>query len=179
MGKKLPALATEASSTKRKAKRCEPVCFRSVSLGLPVGLCLICKKGGRGIVSASLLDKEGGGLLVLGECYPPSSSSSSCSMLGSGSFSMRGVVGLVWGVPVLENAPDFIKNSDRASIPSLVPRSSDRARALEALTSILQCRLYLGQSRRMWFLVSIISSLHGHELGSGDWGRKDCRNSPV
>ena len=168
MGKKLPALATEANSTKRKAKRCEPVCFRLVSLGLPVGLWWICKKGGRGNVSASLLDKESRGLSVLGRCYPPSSSSSSCSMLGSGSFSMRGAVGLVWGVPVLENAPDFIRNSDRASIPSLVPRRSDRDRALEALTSILRCRLYLGQSRRMWFLVSIISLSHGHVLGSGE-----------
>ena len=105
---------------------------------------------------------------MMGKCYPPSSSSNSCSILGSGSFSMRGTVGLVRGAPVLENAPDFIRNSDRASIPSLVLRRSDRDRALEALTSILRCRVYLGQSRRMWFLVSVISLSHGHELGSGD-----------
>ena len=90
--KKLPALATEANSTKRRAKRCEPVCFQLVSQGLPVGLWWICKKGGRSDVSAGRRDKEGEGLSVLGKCYPPSSSSSSCSMLGSSSFSMRGAV---------------------------------------------------------------------------------------
>ena len=116
---------------------------------------------------------------MLSKYYPPSSSSSSCSMLGSSSFSMRGAVGLVWGVPVLENVPDFIRNSDRASIPSFVPRRTDKERAIEAFTSILRCWLSLGQLRRMWFLVSVISLSHGHELGSGDWGRKDCQNSPV
>ena len=63
---KLPALATEANSTKRKAKRCEPVCFQLVSLRLPVSLWWICKKGGRSDDSMSLWNKEGEGLSVKG-----------------------------------------------------------------------------------------------------------------
>ena len=57
-------------------------------------------------------------------------------MLGSGSSRGLGAVGVGVGVPDLENAPDFDMNSAKAAIPVAVPRSSDRARFLEALVSM-------------------------------------------
>ena len=101
------------------------------------------------------------------------------SMLGSGSSRGLGAVGVGVGEPNPENAPDFDMNSARAAIPVAVPRSSDRARFLEALVSTLRWELYLGQSLMMWFLDSMVKSSHGHVMGSGDRGRKAWRNSPV
>ena len=57
-------------------------------------------------------------------------------MLGSGSSRGLGAVGVGVGVPDLENTPDFDMNSAKAAIPVAVPRSSDRARFLEALVSM-------------------------------------------
>lgn len=45
-----------------------------------------------------------------------------------------------------------ISNSDSAAILAMVPRNSDRARALDALVSVLQCVLYLGNTFR--FIIS-------------------------
>ena len=55
-------------------------------------------------------------------------------------------------VPVLEKVLDFEMNSDSAAIPVMVPRSSDRARALDALVSLLQGVLYLGHM--FWYIIS-------------------------
>ena len=82
---------------------------------------------------------------------------------------------LVGGEPVLENVPDLIRNSERASIPCLEPRITDSVRDLEAFTSMLWCWLYIGQSLKMWFLVSSKSLSQGQEFGSGDRGRKASR----
>ena len=64
-------------------------------------------------------------------------------------------------------------------MPSLVPRISDKTRFLDAFWRIWRCWVYLGHSRRIWFLVSRVSSLHGHAVGSGERGRKEFLNSPV
>ena len=74
-----------------------------------------------------------GRLSVGGQTMPvlyhlPSSSAKSWSMLGIGSFSRMGGEGVAEVVPVLEKAPDFIKNSDRAVMPSFVPRRVGRWR---------------------------------------------------
>jgi hypothetical protein len=81
-------------------------------------------------------------------------------------------------VPVLENAPDLVRNSESAAIPTLVP-SRGICRELDAWTRMLRWLLYLGHSLMMWFLVSRISLLQGQWFGSGERGRKGCRNSPV
>lgn len=78
--------------------------------------------------------------------HPLSSMLKSWSTLGSGSFSRRGGVGSGLAVPILENAPDLMRNSVRADIPSLEPSSTVSARGLEAAVSILRCPLYLGHS---------------------------------
>lgn len=105
----------------------------------------------------------------------------SWSRMGSGSFSRRGGVGSGLVVPDLEKAPDFMRNSDRAEIPSLEPSSSVRARSLEPAVSNLRCLLYLGQSLMMWVLVSKMLTSQGQDVGSGERGRNlnDWRNSPV
>jgi hypothetical protein len=61
----------------------------------------------------------------------------------------------------------------------LVPRMSGRTKFADASTSILRCWLYLGQSLRMWFLVSGVALSQGQVDGSGDSGMNDLRNSPV
>ena len=94
-------------------------------------------------------------------------------MSGTGSFGREGGVGGWGGVPVLENAPDFWMNLARAVIPLTVPRRTGMERCLEAFTSILLCSSYLGQSIRMWDLVSSVSLSHGQDVGSGDRGRKN------
>ena len=93
---------------------------------------------------------------------------------------MGGRVGVI-EVPSLVKALDLLINSARAAMPSFVPRRTDRVRDLEAFSRILRCWEYLVQSRRMWFLVSIVSSSssQGHVMGSGERGRKDLLNSPV
>lgn len=100
-------------------------------------------------------------------------------MSGSGSLSKRGIVGLATGVPVLEKAPDFIRNSESAAMPSLVPSKDARERPLEALAKSFRCRWYLGQSLRMWFLVSRMSPSQGQVVGSADRRMNDWRNSSV
>ena len=64
---------------------------------------------------------------------------------------MTGAIGIA---PVQVKALDLEINSDGATIPSLVPRMVERAKPLEAFIRMLQCRSYLGQSLRMWFLDS-------------------------
>ena len=67
---------------------------------------------------------------------------------------------------IFQNAPDFIKNSDRAAIPSLVPRRTGM-RDLKAFISILRWWLYLGHFRSIWFLVSRVALVsQGQVLGS-------------
>ena len=83
--------------------------------------------------------------------HPPSfcskmwASSAGCS----GSLSKVGGGGLVGIDPVLVKAADFLRNSDSASIPSLVPRSSGRERILDAFSRMLRYWLYLGHSVMM------------------------------
>ena len=86
---------------------------------------------------------------------------------------------MVWVAPVLENAPDFIKNSDNAAIPALVPSKTDMERVFDAFNRILRWWAYLGQSLIMCVRVSVVLLSHGQEVGSGDVGRKVWRNSPV
>ena len=81
--------------------------------------------------------------------------------------------------PVLVKAGAFLRNSDSASIPSLVPRSSGRERILEAFFRMFRCWLYLGHSVMMWFLSSRVTLSQGHVVGSGDRGRKERLKSPV
>ena len=50
----------------------------------------------------------------------------------SGSFSKVGWGALVGIEPVLVNAEDFLRNSERAAIPSLKPRISGRAMVLDS-----------------------------------------------
>ena len=113
--------------------------------------------------------------------HPPSlcsklwASSASCS----GSLSKVGGGGLVGIDPVLVKAGDILRNSERASIPSLVPRSSGRERILEALSRMFRCWLYLGHSVMIWFLSSRVTLSQGQEIGSGDKGRKERLKSPV
>ena len=109
--------------------------------------------------------------------YPPSSKTIvgfiGGLMSGMGSLMREGGVGGWGGVPILENAPVFWMNLARAAIPLLVPKRTGRDRCLDAFSSILLCWLYLGQSIRMWDLVSSVSLSHGHVVGSGDNGRKN------
>ena len=79
-------------------------------------------------------------------------------------------------VPVLENAPDFIKKPDNASMPTLEPSSTGMERVLDAFSRILWWWAYLGQSLSMCVRVSVVLLLHGQEVGSGDMGRKVWRN---
>ena len=108
------------------------------------------------------------------ERYPPSSKTTVGSlgglMSGIGSLVREGAVGGWGGVPVLEKAPDFGMNFARAEIPLLVPRRTGRDICLDTFSSILLCSSYLGQSSRMWDLVSSVSLSHGHVVGSGDRG---------
>ena len=81
-------------------------------------------------------------------------------------------------MPVLENTPDFIKNSDNAAMPTLEPSKTGMERVFDAFNRILRWWAYLGQSLSMCDLVSVMLS-HGQEVGSRDMGRKVWRNSPV
>ena len=81
---------------------------------------------------------------------------------------------MVGAVPVLENAPDLYMKSASAFMPFLDPRMSGRTMFLETFFRMCWCCANLGHSRRMWFLVSRVSGLHGQAVGSGDAGMKDC-----
>ena len=70
-------------------------------------------------------------------------------------------------------ALDFAMKSARASMPWVVPSSSERARAWEALVSMLRCLVYLGHSLMIWLRVSRMLLSHGQWVGSWERGRKD------
>ena len=69
---------------------------------------------------------------MTGDQPPSSCISLRSSRSGSGSFSNRGGVALGVGSPVLVKALDFARNSARASMPWVVPSSSESARLREA-----------------------------------------------
>lgn len=93
-------------------------------------------------------------------------------MIGIGSLMKDGGWGMVGGAPVLVKAPDFCINFASAEMPFSVPRRTGRDRYGDAFSRILRYWLYLGQSRRMWVLVSSISSSQEQCVGSGDEGKK-------
>ena len=72
--------------------------------------------------------------------YPPSSKTNSWLMSGIGSLTNVGGCGVpvCSGVPVLEKAPDLVRNSERAATPFFVPRMTGREMYLEAFL-----RMYL------------------------------------
>lgn len=76
-------------------------------------------------------------------CQPPSSKtrvgSTAGFKIGIGSSMREGGFGLLGRFPVLENAPDFRMNSERAEMPFLVPRMTGRERCLEAFLRIFLC----------------------------------------
>ena len=97
----------------------------------------------------------------------------------SGSFSKVGWGAFVGIEPVLVNAGDFFRNSERAAMPSLVPRISGRAMVLDTFSRMSRCWLNLSHSRRMCSLVSSVSLSQGQAIGSWERGREERRNSPV
>ena len=103
----------------------------------------------------------------------------SSSAGASGSFSKLGAWGGFGGCPFLVNAPDLWMNSERADMPSLVPRISGRAMSLDTVSRISRCWVNLGHSWRMCDLVSRVPASQGHDVGSGDSGRNVRLNSPV
>ena len=100
-------------------------------------------------------------------------------MSGIGSLLNVGGCGMAGGVPDLEKAPDFIRNLERAAMPFFVPKMTGREMYFEAFLSMLRCCAYLGHSVSIWFLVSMERLSQGQVIGSGEWGMKDCLNSPV
>ena len=68
----------------------------------------------------------------------------------------------VLGVPVLVNAPVFLRKAVRAVIPFLVPRISVSMIVSEMLCSMWRCWLYLGHSRMMCSLVWNVWLSQGH-----------------
>ena len=103
----------------------------------------------------------------------------SSSMGCSGSFSKVGWGAFVGIEPVLVNTGDFFRNSERAAMPSLVPRISGRAMVLDTFSRMSRCWLNLLHSWRMCSLVSSVSLSQGQAIGSWERGRKERRNSPV
>ena len=88
-------------------------------------------------------------------------------MFGSGSLVM---------LSILVKVPDLLINFARAATLEGVPCMTEKVMDLEALRRIMcQCWAYLGHPLRMWFLVSTMSSSHGHDIGSGEWpgGKND------
>jgi len=86
---------------------------------------------------------------------------------------------LVGIVPDLVKAADFLRKSESASTPSLVPRITGRAIVLDTFSRMSRCCVNLVHSRRMCSLVSSVSLSQGQVVGSGDRGRKERRKSPV
>ena len=73
----------------------------------------------------------------------------------------------------------FCINLASAAMPLLVPRRTERARCFDAFLRILRWCSYLGKSIKMWLLDPRVLLSHGHDVGSGDRGMKNWRNSPV
>ena len=67
----------------------------------------------------------------------------------------------------------------RDLIPVLVPRIVVSVIVRETFRRVFLWSEYLGHSRRMCSLVWMVSLSHGQVMGSSEWGRKACRNSPV
>ena len=82
-------------------------------------------------------------------------------------------------VPVLVNAPDFLRNVVSAMMPFFVPRITRRAIESEGIWSMPLCCAYVGHSQRMCSLIWKVVLSHWQVLGSSRWGKNLLWNSPV